>query len=93
MKTWNKLRKALGDARTRAFQWGEPHWTSAFSQIEAWITNRPASVAASKPGSEVSSIADSGVDFSAANQVVSTKGTLWDFEVHDSIGFKTDMAD
>ena len=66
MKTWNKLRKALGDARTRAIQWGMPHWTSAFPQIEAWSrpTNRPASVAASEPGSEVSSIADSGDDFS-----------------------------
>ena len=65
VKTWNKLRKALGDARTRAFQRGKPHWTTAFSQIEAWITNRPASVAASEPLSEVSSVADSGDDFSA----------------------------
>ena len=42
VKTWNKLRKALGDAKTRAVQQGKLHWTSAFSQIEAWITNRPA---------------------------------------------------
>ena len=65
VKTWNKLRKALGDARMRAFQRGKPHWTTAFSQIEAWITNRPTSVAASEPLSEVSSVADSGDDFSA----------------------------
>ena len=33
VKTWNKLRKALGDARTRAIQRGNPHWISAFPQI------------------------------------------------------------
>ena len=94
VKTWNKLRKALGDARTRAIQRGQPHWTSAFPQIEAWITSRPASVAASsEPGSEISSVADSGDDFSAINQTVSTKGfVLGDFEVHKSIGVTTNMA-
>ena len=94
MKTRNKLRKALGDARTRAIQQGKQHWTSAFSQIEAWITNRPASIAASEPGSEFSSIADSGDDFCTINQFVSTKGSVvGDFEVHESIGVNTNMAD
>ena len=67
VKTWNKLRKALGDARTRAIQRGKPHWTSAFSQIEAWITNRPASVAASETGSGLSSIGDSANDLSISH--------------------------
>ena len=94
MKTWNKLSKALGDARTRAIQQGKPHLTSAFPQMEAWITNQPASVAASEHGSEVSSIADSGGDFSTVSQIVSTKGSvLGDFEVHESIGVKTNMVD
>ena len=93
MKTLNKLRKAFGDARTRAIQRDKPHWTSAFSQIEAWITNRPASVTASEPGSELSSVADSGDDFSSINQVVSTKGSVaGDFEVHESIGVNTNVA-
>ena len=33
--------------RLRSIQRGRQHWTSAFPQIEAWITNRPASTAAS----------------------------------------------
>ena len=83
VKTWNKLRKALGDARTRAIQRGKPRWTSAFPQIVAWIANRPASVAASEPGSEISSVADSRDDFPTVNQIVSTKGSvLGDFEVY-----------
>ena len=53
VKTWNKLRRALFDARTKASQWGRPYWTSAFPQIEAWITTRTASIAASEPGSSV----------------------------------------
>ena len=33
--------------RLRSIQRGREHWTAAFPQIEAWITNRPASTAAS----------------------------------------------
>ena len=55
VKTWNKLWKALADARTKASQQGKPYWTSAFSQIEGLITRHTASIAASEPGSEFSS--------------------------------------
>ena len=44
-----------------SIQQGRQHWMAAFPQ--AWITNRPASTAASsKPGSEISSLVDSGDD-------------------------------
>ena len=67
---------------------------AAFPQIEAWITNRPASTAASsEPGSEISSLVDSGDDFSINNQIISTTGSVFgDFEVHESIGVTTNMA-
>ena len=64
VRTWNKLRKSLGDARLRSIQRGRQHWTSAFPQIEAWITNQPASTAASSElRSKLSSLVDSGDDF------------------------------
>ena len=77
----------MSEARLRAIERGRPHWTAAFSQIEAWINNRPASTAASsEPGSENSSIADSGDDFSFQNPVLSTKGSVFGaFEMHESI--------
>ena len=95
VKTWNKLRNALGDARMRAIQRGNPYWISASPQIEAWVTIRSASVAASsEPGSEFSSLAGSGDDLSSVHQIVSTKeSVLGDFEVHESIGFRSNMAD
>ena len=91
VKAWNKLRRSLGDASLRAIQRGKPHWT--FPCIEALITNRPTSAAdSSEPWSEISSIGNSGD--SALNQIVSTKGSvLMEFEVHESIGVTTNMAD
>ena len=90
-KTWYKLRRALSDARTSAIYRGKPHWTSAFSQIEAWITRRTASIAASEPGSEFSSIADSEGDFFTVKQVFGTEGSVvGDFE---SLGVNPKMAD
>ena len=74
VKTWNKLRKSLSDARLRSIQRGRQHWTAAFFQFEALITNRPASTAASSgPGSEISSVDD----FSIHNQGISTKGPVY----------------
>ena len=58
------------DARLRAVKRGKLHWSSAFPQLEAWLTSRPASTAASEPGSEVSSILESGDD------IISTTGPL-----------------
>ena len=87
----------MGDTRTRAIQRGKPHWTFGhwtFSQIEVWIIGRPASDAASQLGSEISSTADSEDDFSTVKQVISTKGPfVGDFEVHESIGVNSKMAD
>ena len=88
VRTWNKLRKSLGDVRLRSIQRGRQHWTSAFPQIEAWIINRSASTAASfERGSEISSLVDSGDDFSNNNLIISTTELLvGDFEVHKSVG-------
>ena len=78
-----------------AIQQGKPYWTSVFPQIEAWITNRPASTAASsEPVSEISSKAHRGDDFSTIDQIVSTKGSVFDiFEMHESIRVTANMAD
>ena len=85
----------MNDARLMAIQQGKPYWTSVFPQIEAWITNRPASTAASsEPVSEISSKAHRGDDFSTINQIVSTKGSVFDiFEMHESIRVTANMAD
>ena len=90
----NKLRKSLGDARFRATQRGRQHWISACPNIEAWIANRPASTAASiKPVSEISSLVDSGDDFSNNKLIISTRVLLVsDFEVLRSIRVTTNMA-
>ena len=78
VKTWDKLRRSLSDARLRAIQRERPHWTTAFPQIEAWIANRPASAAGSyEPGSEINSIADSGDVFSVHNHIIGTKGSVY----------------
>ena len=60
----SKQRRSLVDARARASQRGRQHWTSAFSQLEAWIMSRPAlSASSSGPASEISSLV-SGDGFS-----------------------------
>ena len=47
-----------------------------------------------KPVSEISSVADSGDDSSVHNQIIITKGSVYgDFEVHESFGVMTNMAD
>ena len=74
-KQWSKLRRSLVDARARASQRGRQHWTSAFSQLEAWILSRPAlSATSSGPASEFSSVV-SGDDFSD-RLLVSTSSPL-----------------
>ena len=74
-KQWSKLRRSLVDARARASQRGRQHWTSAFSQLEAWIMSRPAlSATSSGPASEISSVV-SGDDFSD-RLLVSTSSPL-----------------
>ena len=66
---------------------------SAIPHIEAWIANQPASTAAtSKPGSEITSLVDSGDDFSSNVVLTSTIGVIGDFEVHEPIGVTTVMA-
>ena len=55
-RTLYRLRKSLVDAKLRAVHRGKQHWSSAFPHLEAWLTSRPASTAASEPGSEVSSM-------------------------------------
>ena len=63
-KQWSKLRRSLVDARARDSQRGRQHWTSAFSQLEAWIMSRRAlSASSSGPASEISFLV-SGDDFS-----------------------------
>ena len=72
---WSKLRRSLVDSRTRASQRRRQHWTSAFSQIEAWIISKPApSATSSRPASEISSVV-SGDDFSD-RLLVSTSSPL-----------------
>ena len=54
------------------------------THIEAWIANWPASTAASsKPGWEITSLVDSGDDFSSNVVITSTTGVVGDFEVHE----------
>ena len=93
-RSLRKLRKSLCDLKIRAIQRGRQHWMSAIPHIEAWIANRPASTAAtSKPGSEITSIVDSGDDFSSNVVITSTTEVIGDFEVHEPIGATTVMAD
>ena len=73
-RTWSKLRQSLRDARLRATRRGRQHWTSAFPYLEAWITSKPASTAASSEP-EISSFVDSGDDV-IEKLVVSTTGPL-----------------
>ena len=92
-RTWNKLRKSLVDARLRITQRGRQHWKSAFPYIEAWMTNKPASAAASsEPGPEICSFVESGDEFSE-KVVVSTTGPLTeDLVVQNYIGVTTNMT-
>ena len=72
---WSKLRRSLVDSRTRASQRRRQHWTSAFSQLEAWIISKPApSATSSRPASEISSVV-SGDDFND-RLLVSTSSPL-----------------
>ena len=78
----------LVDARLRTTQRGKPHWSSAFPHLEAWLASRPASTAASEPGSEVSSMMESG------DEVISTTGPLAeDLVVQGTNGVNSNMAD
>ena len=84
--TWNKLRNALADARKKAGQRGKPYWTSAFSHKEA-------SVAASEPGSDFTSIAESEDLLPTEKTNVSTEESIvQDLEVHN-IEVNAKMAD
>ena len=94
VKIWNKLRKALADAKTKAGQRGKPYWTSAFSHIEPWVTRSTASVAASEPGSDFTSLADSEHLLPTGETNVSTEESIvQDLEVHDNIEVNAKMAD
>ena len=76
------------DARLRATQRGKQHWSSALPHLEAWLASRPASIAASEPGYEVSSMMGSG------DEVISTTGPLAeDFVVQGINGVSSIMAD
>ena len=86
-RTWRRLRKSLVDARLRAVQRGKLHWSSAFPHLEAWLTSRPASTAASEPGSEVSSMLGSGDDISMTGSLVE------DLVVQGNNGVSSSMAD
>ena len=94
VRTLNQLRKSLGDTRLKAIQRGRQLWTSALPHMEALITSRSASTAASsEPGLEIGSFVDSGDDFANNYQIISTTGSwLGDFEVRESIGVTTNMA-
>ena len=83
----------MRNVRFRAVQRGRQHIMVALPQIEACITTRPASTAASsEPGSEISSLMESE-GFSENNLSVSTTGSIvGDFEVHESIGVTSNMA-
>ena len=87
-RTWHRLRKSLVDTRLRAVQRGKQHWSSAFPHLEAWLTSRPASTAASEPGSEVSSMMGS------RDEIFSTTGPLAeDLVVQGNNGVSYNMAD
>ena len=87
-RTWPRLRKSLVYARVRAVQRGKQHWSSAFPHLEAWLTFRPASSAASEPGSEVSSMLESRDDgFSMTGPLVE------DLVVQGNNGVSSKMAD
>ena len=66
-----------------------------FPQIEAWITNKPASTAASsEPEYEISFIVDSGDNSSVHNLIISIKKSVYgDFEVHECFGVTDNMVD
>ena len=66
----------------------------AFSYIEAWVTRSTASVAASEPGSDFTSIADTEDLLPTEKTNVSTEGSIvQDLEVHDNIEVNAKMAD
>ena len=82
-----QIEKVSGGCKVEGHSEGEATLTSAFSNLEAWLTFRPASTAASsEPGSGISSMMGSGDDVSD-KLVVSTTGPLSeDFVVHSLMG-------
>ena len=73
---------------------GKQHWTSAFSHLEAWLASRPASAAgSSKPGSEISSVMDSGDDVSDKLVISTTDPLVEDLVVQESNGVNSNMGD
>ena len=73
---------------------GKQHWTSAFSHLEAWLASRPASAAgSSKPGSEISSMMDSGDDVSDKLVISTTDPLVEDLVVQESNGVSSNMGD
>ena len=65
-----QVEEVSGGRKLRATRRGKQHWSSAFPHLEAWLASRPASTAASEPGSEVSSMMGSG------DEVISKTGLL-----------------
>ena len=62
--------------------------------IEAWFTRRTASIVASEPGLDFSSIADREDNFPTVKQNLGTEGSVvGDLEVHESIEVNAKMVD
>ena len=83
-----QVEQVSGGRKAEGSSEGKQHWSSAFPHLEAWLTSRPASSAASEPGSEVSSILGSGDDG------FSTTGPLAeDLVVQGNNGVSSKMAE
>ena len=83
-----QVEEVSGGRKAEGSSEGKQHWSSAFPHLEAWLTSRPASTAASEPGSEVSSMMGSGVE------IISTTGPLADdLVVQGNNGVSSNMAD
>ena len=76
----------------RAIRRGRQHWTSAFLCLEAWITKPASTAASSEPGSEISSLVDSGDDLSENLVVSMTDPLVEDLVVQNTYGVNTNMA-
>ena len=91
-RTLNNLRKSVGDERETALDICFLHIEAFYYQQTSFYSSQ------SVPGSaKISSLVDSGDDFSNNNNVIiSTIGSLYgdleDLEVHESIGVTTNMA-
>ena len=83
-----QVEEVSGGRKAEGSSEGEATLVVCFPPLEAWLTSRPASTAASEPGSELSSMMGSG------DEIISMTGPLAeDLVVQGNNGVSSNMAD